>query len=104
MRKDPQSIKGGSGSVESIYLVTWSQEMPMSQEQGEESMCREGEILELDGRTDASLAAKLSVGRGFFLHGELWTHKHYLGRSFINTYSVLQHPIYFLYSIIASGE
>lgn len=65
MRKDLQSIKGGPGRIEVIYLVIWSRGMPVSREEGEESKCRKGQIRELGGRTEASLAPKLSVGRAF---------------------------------------
>lgn len=94
MRKDPQSKEGGTGGIEVIYLVIWSQRMSVSQKEGEESKSRERWIQVIGSSLEERLAPKLLMGR----EGKLWTSKPYLGRSCLNIYSLLQHPVYFLHS------
>lgn len=103
MRKDPQRMKGGPGRIEVVYLVIWSQGMPVSKKNKRGKKIKTN----MEKGTSEGLAAEQrrawhqisEWGEVFFLHIELWTHKHYLGRSFINTSSLLQPPIYFLHSV-----
>lgn len=67
MRKDPHSKEGGTGRIKVMYLVIWSQGMPMSQKEGEESESRERWIQELRDRPQERLAPKLFMGRVFFV-------------------------------------
>lgn len=62
MRKYSHGKEGGTGRIKVIYLVIWSQGMPLCHKKREERADLEKE---LGNRPEERLAPKLFTGRGF---------------------------------------